>query len=149
MKYPLISIVIATCNSEKTLIPVLKAIKSQNYPASKVETLVIDGVSQDSTLQIAKKFKCKVFKNPNIDQVYAKHKGYLNAKGKYMILLDSDEVMENKNSIRLKIDCMLKDKRIKAVVSSGYKKPASYPDINYYLNEFGDPFSYFMYRDSK
>ena len=149
MKYPLISVVIATYNSEKSLGKVLKAVKSQDYPKNKLEIFIIDGGSTDSTLKIAEKYRCKVFNNPKVDQVYAKHIGYMKARGEYLLLLDSDEVLENKKSIRLKAESMQRDSRIKAVISTGLKKPHSYPDINCYLNEFGDPFSFFMYRNSK
>src|SRR5258708_957869 len=149
MNYPLVSVVITTYNSEKALSKVLEAIKKQSYPKNKVEILIIDGGSTDKTLSIAKKYKSKILSNPKVDQVFGKLLGYNKAKGRFMLLLDSDEVMESKNSIRNKVLAMLNDGRVKAAISTGLAKPDSYPDINLYLNEFGDPFSYFMYRNSK
>ena len=146
---PLVSIVIATFNSQLTLPKVLVSIKNQNYPKNKIEILIIDGVSQDSTLSIARKFKCKILNNPKRDQVYAKNLGYKKAKGKYLMFLDSDEVLSNKNSIRNKSNAMLLDSNLKAVTSSGYKTPPNFSSINSYINEFGDPFSYFIYRCSR
>ena len=43
MNYPLVSIVVATLNSQKTLSDALKSIKMQSYPQDKIEILVIDG----------------------------------------------------------------------------------------------------------
>lgn len=149
MNYPLISIVIATYNSEATLEKVLLSIKEQSYQEEKLEILIIDGGSTDSTLEIARKFKVKIYKNPKRDQVYGKFIGYKNSKGKYLLLIDSDEVLENRDSIKFKAESMMKDPLVHVAVSSGLKKPAEYSDINYYLNEFGDPFSYFLYRNSK
>lgn len=149
MKYPLLSIVITTYNSERTLEKVLVSLFDQTYPKDKMEILVIDGGSNDKTLIIAKKFGCKVFKNPKTDQVFGKFIGYKKAKGELLLLIDSDEVLESKNSVELKADSILMNEKVKVSISSGLKKPRSYPDINYYLNEFGDPFSYFMYRNSK
>ncbi len=146
---PLISIVIATYNSGKTITKVLEAIKKQDYPKSKIELFIIDGGSSDDTISVAKKYKAIILNNPKMDQVYAKHMGYNKAHGVYMLLLDSDEVMEDKRSIRLKAMSMMMNKQVKTVISSGLKKPNSYPEINHYLNEFGDPFSFFMYRNSK
>ncbi len=149
MNYPLVSVVIATYNSEKSLEKVLEAVKYQNYPRTKMEIIILDGGSTDKTLEIGRKFNCKIYNNPKVDQVYGKFTGYKKAKGKYMLLLDSDEVMKDKNSIKNKALSMIMNEDVKVSVSSGLSKPESYPDINYYLNEFGDPFSYFMYHNSK
>src|SRR5258705_3764366 len=149
MKYPLVSIVIAVFNAEGALSKELEAIKKQSYPKNKLEILLIDGGSTDKTLQIARKFKCKIYNNPKTDQVYGKFIGYKKARGEYLLLIDSDEVLKNKDSIKEKVASMLIDKRAKVSISSGLEKPKDYPDINYYLNEFGDPFSFFIYRNSK
>ncbi len=149
MKYPLVSIAIATLNSERALSKVLQSIKKQNYPKEKIEILVIDGGSSDYTLNIAKNFKAKIIPNPKIDQVYAKKMGYNLAKGKYLMFLDSDEELINESSIKLKVLALLENPKMKAITSSGYKEPKGFSQINFYINEFGDPFSFFLYRESK
>jgi len=149
MNYPLVSIVIATFNSEKTLPLVLKSIRKQTYPRDKIEILLVDGGSTDKTLEIAKKFSYRIISNPRTEPVYGKFLGYLKARGKYVMYLDHDEVIKNKNSINLKLRAFRADKRIRAVVGSGYETPSGYPFINDYINEFGDPFSFFIYRLSK
>lgn len=157
MSYPSISIVIATYNSDKTLPLTLESIKKQDYPKNKIEVLVIDGGSEDETLLIAKKYGCKVIKNPKREPIPAKHLGFMKAVGKYIVYLDSDEVIEKSTSLKDKINVFKKNNQmnkffpseIKAVIPSGYKKPEGFPDINYYINEFGDPFSFFIYNLSK
>lgn len=149
MDYPTISIIIATFNSERTLEKTLESIKKQVYPQNKIEILVIDGGSTDNTKSLAKKFHCKIIPNPKTELIFAKHIGFFKASGKYLMYLDSDEVLENPNSFTLKYEAFKKDRRIKAVMSSGYKTPKDFSPINYYINEFGDSFSYFIYRESK
>jgi glycosyltransferase involved in cell wall biosynthesis len=149
MKFPIISIVIATYNSEKTLEISLKSLRKQSYPKEKLEILVIDGGSEDSTLIIAKKYGCKIIFNPQREPIAAKHIGFLRAKGKYIVYFDSDEEMQNPQSLKIKYLAFLKNPSIKAVIPSGYKNPKGYAPINYYINEFGDPFSFFIYRISK
>jgi glycosyltransferase involved in cell wall biosynthesis len=144
-----VSIVIATFNSEKTLPMVLGALQKQTYPKEKIEILLIDGGSADKTLEIGKRYNCVIIPNPKTEPVYAKFLGYTHAKGKYLMYLDHDEVVENKNSIKNKVSLMAQNEQTKAVISTGYKKPASLPSINNYINEFGDPFSFFIYRLSK
>ena len=149
MKYPLISIAIATFNSEQTLRTTLESIREQTYPKNKVEILVIDGGSVDGTVSIAKRFKCKVINNPKTELIFAKHIGFFKARGKYLMFLDSDEVLENPDSLKIKYSSFQKDQRIKAVMISGYKAPQDYSPINHYIDEFGDPFSFFIYQESK
>lgn len=145
----LISIIIATYNSEKILPLTLESIRKQQYPQSKIEILVIDGGSTDATLKIAKKYHCKVVHNPKTEPVYAKYLGFLNAKGKYALYIDSDEVFENQRSIATRYEIFKKYPKVKAVIGSGYKSPHNFPFINQYINEFGDPFSFYIYRLSK
>lgn len=144
--YPLISVVIPTHNSKRTLEKTLRSIEKQTYPQNRIEVLVIDGNSKDATLKIARKHKCTIVDNPKIQLIYAKYLGYLKAKGSYMLSLDSDEVLANPDSLKLRISTFNKNARVKIVMSSGLKTPNNYSFINYYINNFGDPFSYFVYR---
>ena len=51
----IISVVIPTYNSEKTLEKSLKSIREQSFNQEEIEILIIDGGSTDNTLEIAKK----------------------------------------------------------------------------------------------
>lgn len=144
-----ITIIIATFNSHVTLPKVLDSIKKQTFPAARVEVLLLDGGSTDDTLILAKNYNCKVIINPKTEPVYAKFLGYLKAQGKYLLYLDHDEVIENTKSLELKYRIFQSVPKVKAVISSGYKNPNGYPFINNYINEFGDPFSAFIYNLSK
>ena len=61
------------------------------------------------------------------------------------VFLDSDEVLENKESFKNKIDLLSQNQNVKNVITGGLKNPDGYPNINYYINTIGDPFSFFMY----
>lgn len=145
----LVSIIIATFNSSHTLPKVLEAIKEQTYPQKDIEILVIDGGSTDKTIHIAKQHHCKIIKNPKVEPNYAKYLGFQNAKGKYLMYIDHDEVFTNPASIKTRIDLFQKHHNVKAVTGNGYANPPSLHVINRYINEFGDPFSFFIYRLSK
>lgn len=147
MQKQLVSVVIATYNSSATLPLVLDSLKRQSYKS--IEIIVIDGGSKDDTLKIARKYNCKIFSNNKVQPTYAKHIGYLRAKGKYVVFLDSDEVLESRESISKKVDCLQRNKNVFAITPSGYKNPKNYPFANEYINEYGDPFSLFIYRLSK
>jgi glycosyltransferase involved in cell wall biosynthesis len=149
MKYPLVSVAIPTYNSAETIEATLASIRTQTYPQSKIEVLIADGGSSDSTIARARKYKVKVIKNKKTDLVYGKYLAFLKAKGRYLIFIDSDEFFERNTSVEKKVKILNENKNIKAVIPSGYKTPVNAHYINDYINEFGDPFSYFVYKDSK
>lgn len=59
--YPKISIIIATYNNQDTIGECLKALMEQDYPQTHYEVIVMDGASQDRTVEIAKQYPVKVF----------------------------------------------------------------------------------------
>ena len=144
-----VTIVIATFNSERTLPLVLSSIIKQKYPKELIHILVIDGGSSDSTLELALKYNCTIINNPLVGPVHAKHLGLLHAQSKYLIYLDHDEIFDNVDSIQKKVNVFKKQPNVKIVIGSGYQTPPNISRINYYLNEFGDPFSFYIYRLSK
>lgn len=148
-EFPKVSIVIATYNSEKVLGMTLRAIRNQTYPENKLEILVIDGGSSDHTLEIAEKYKCIVYNNPKTEPVNAKLIGLKNATGKYLVTVDHDEVIENTESIFVKVKALQEHPECKVALCSGYKRPANYPLLNQYISDFGDPFSLFIYNFPK
>ena len=149
MNYPLVSIMIATFNSEKVLPRTLEAIRAQTYPQDKLEILAIDGGSTDSTLEIAKQFNCTILNNPKTEPVNARIIGLQKAMGKYIMTIDHDEVLENEDSIMMKFNALSSPPSVKLVHDSGYKRPRDYPLLNQYISDFGDPYSLFMYHCPK
>lgn len=61
---PKVSIIIATLNNELTISECLKAVCELNYPKDSLEIIVVDGCSNDSTVQIAEQYPVKVFSKP-------------------------------------------------------------------------------------
>ncbi len=49
---PAVSVIIPTLNSEKTLMDCLESITMQDYPEDKIEVIVADGGSIDSTIEL-------------------------------------------------------------------------------------------------
>jgi glycosyltransferase involved in cell wall biosynthesis len=87
IKKPLVSIVIPTYNSEKTLAKCLESIKNQTY--KNIEVIVVDKFSKDRTVEIAKKFDAKVIVE-SFDRSAARNRGIKEAKGDYLLSIDSD-----------------------------------------------------------
>lgn len=87
---PLVSVDIRTLNSAGTLEETLKSVKKQTYP--NIEILVCDGHSRDGTVGIAKRYGARVIYENKLGD--ARHKVFVNSLGKYVISLDSDQVMD-------------------------------------------------------
>lgn len=99
-----VSIVIPTHNSIGTLRACLESVKNQNYPLQ--EVIVADNFSEDETIDIAREFgtmvveRCGKPGNP----ASTRNVGIVKSSGKYVLLLDSDEVLAEdavQNCVRL------------------------------------------------
>lgn len=143
-----LTIVIATYNSEKRLLQVFETLSLQSLAREKYEVIVVDGGSNDNTKGVAKKFGARVIDNPRVEPVYAKYLGLNAAKTRYIMYLDHDEVIQSKDSLKNKVAVLEKGESY-AVAGGNYVSPSNYHFINDYINDFGDPFSYFVYRLSK
>lgn len=99
-KQPLVSFVVPTLNSELVLFNCLKSIISQKFDQKKIEIVVCDGGSIDSTPKIAKSFNSKIFFNPLKTAESGKALGIKNATGKYVVLIDSDNILPTPNWLK-------------------------------------------------
>ena len=91
MNKPLVSIIIPTYNSEKTLEKCLESIKNQT--CKNIEVIVVDNFSKDRTIEISKEYHTKLIQKL-CNKPEARNIGILNAKDEYILLLDSDMVLE-------------------------------------------------------
>ncbi len=89
---PLVSIIVPTKNSERTITECLRSIEKQTY--NNVEIILVDNFSCDNTVQIAKRFGVKVFfKGP--ERSAQANFGAAKARGKYVYRVDSDFVLQS------------------------------------------------------
>ncbi len=96
----LVSVNIPTYNSEKTLEKTLKSISDQNYPD--IELIIIDSNSKDNTIHIAEKYNTKILKYDG-KLLGARFVGLKESKGDYVLLLDSDQILE-RTAIKRSVD---------------------------------------------
>jgi glycosyltransferase involved in cell wall biosynthesis len=145
-KSPQVSIIMPALNSEKTIMLSIVSVRKQSFDQDLIEILVIDGGSTDKTREIAKEFNCKILENPKMRPEYAKYVGVLNAKGRYAVLLDSDQALSNMKSLEDKVNLLENHQDVKQIVVAGLKSPDGTSPINDYYNRFGEPFSFFMHN---
>ena len=98
---PLVSITTVTYNSEKTLARTIESVLNQTY--NNIEYIIVDGLSEDRTLQIAEQYRCK-FEEKGISYMVisekdqgmydAINKGIKRARGKIIGNINSDDWYE-------------------------------------------------------
>lgn len=89
---PLVSVNIRTWNSGKTIKESLESVKRQTY--SNVEIIICDGFSRDNTVKIATPYATKIDYADKLGD--ARVQNYKNSNGKYILSLDSDQVLDKK-----------------------------------------------------
>lgn len=87
MNRPLVSIIIPTKNSRKTLERCLDSIKNQTY--KNIELIVVDNNSTDKTKEIASRYTKRVY-NKGPERSVQRNFGAKNADGEYLSFIDSD-----------------------------------------------------------
>ena len=98
---PLITVIISIYNSEKTIKAAIRSVQNQSF--RDIEILLIDDCSKDNSLSIIKQLqledlRIRIIKNKiNRGPLFSKSIAALNSRGKYTILLDSDDLFVNEN----------------------------------------------------
>jgi glycosyltransferase involved in cell wall biosynthesis len=93
-KQPLVSIIIVTFNAEKTLQKALDSIFEQQYPH--IETIIIDGLSTDQTVDILKANDAKItfWQSEKDEGIYdAMNKALNYVKGDRVFFLGADDYL--------------------------------------------------------
>ena len=105
-----ISIVTTSLNSDKSIGHTLSSVYEQTY--KNIEHILVDGGSTDSTLKILKQHKVKkkiiIAKNSSIYE--AINIGIKNSAGDYVLILNSDDILDNKNVVKKIVKIIKKNK---------------------------------------
>lgn len=83
----LVSVIIPTYNSARTIEKTLLSVRNQTYQA--IELIVVDNNSTDATKNIAEQYADKVI-NFGPERTFQKNEGIRQATGKYVFFVDSD-----------------------------------------------------------
>ncbi|MBS3052369.1 MAG: glycosyltransferase [Candidatus Aenigmarchaeota archaeon] len=106
----MVSVIIPTINSGKTVSMCLNSIKNQTYPSNKIEIIVVDKYSTDNTIKMARKYTNKIFSKGPERQIQ-RNFGVQKSKGEYILFLDCDMTL-SKNVIEECCKKILNDKKL-------------------------------------
>lgn len=99
------TIIIPLYNQEKYIEQCLESALNQDF-SGKYEVIVVNDGSTDKSEEIIKNFKdekLKIFKNENKGPAYSRNFGNKKASGKYIVYLDSDDILD-KNCLQVFYD---------------------------------------------
>jgi glycosyltransferase involved in cell wall biosynthesis len=89
---PLVSAVIPTRNSAKTIESCMKSVYEQTH--KNIETIIVDSKSTDDTTGISKRIGCNHIISTDWKLLGARFEGFKMASGDYILMLDSDQILE-------------------------------------------------------
>ncbi len=119
---PLVTIAIAAYNEEKTIRKTVNSIVNSEYPAGKIEIIVVNDGSRDKTANVVKKlikkhkgFRILLINKENGGKASAINVALKNAKGEMFGVVDADSKIEP-NCLKLLVP-HFDDEKIGAVVS--------------------------------
>lgn len=112
MEWPEISILIPTLNAGKVLESCLKSIRIQDYPKEKIEVIVADGKSHDSTREIAQKYGAQVVENALKTGEAGKMAALKAAGGKFVVLVDSDNILPENTWLKRMIEPLINIRKL-------------------------------------
>jgi glycosyltransferase involved in cell wall biosynthesis len=112
---PSVSFIIPTYNASVHIESCLMSIRGQDYPRDKVEVLISDGGSGDNTLELAKKYDCRIIYNPKRLAEYGVQIGVEKAIGEFLVVFAADNELVGNDWLRKVINVFYNDKDISAV----------------------------------
>jgi len=148
---PTVSCVIPAFNEEARLGKCLSSVRSQRYPAEKVEVIVVDDDSRDGTVRIAREYGARVATNGEHNIERGKSIGVGIAGGDYILLMDADNALVGTDWLEKAVRALAENPRAAEAQSAWFEYNRSDPAANRYCSLMGinDPFAYYLKKRDK
>ena len=90
IEYPFTSIVVGVRNEEKYIAECIESLLQLDYPKECYETIIVDGMSDDNTQSIIKRYPVRLILNEKKNVAAARNIGVKSAKGDFVAFTDGD-----------------------------------------------------------
>jgi glycosyltransferase involved in cell wall biosynthesis len=132
---PKISVIFPVRNEEKFIGRTIEFIQKQNYPREKVELIVVDGCSEDATVEIVKNLRQRdsrihLYTNPRKLSSAARNIGIRNSTGEIILFIDGHVFIDN-DDLLLNIAKIMQEKNVAVLSRPQLLKP---PDNSFFQN---------------
>ncbi|MEK7119878.1 MAG: glycosyltransferase, partial [Patescibacteria group bacterium] len=145
---PTISVVIATHNSSRTIGRCLQSIRSQRYPQDRIEIIIADGASTDTTRDIVSAYNVNWFAVDPTKQSaeYNKATGISHAKNEILAMIDHDNVLPHDLWLQNMVQPFLEQKDVVGVETLRYHYDPDTTLLDRYFALFGagDPLVWYL-----
>jgi len=146
---PGFSFIIPVLNAERHIKRCLESIRAQDYPAGKVEIILLDGGCVDSTLEIARDYGAKVYPNPGVLAEYGLQVGVSRAAKDLLVIFAADNELSGTGWLTEAARAFLEDDGC-AAVWGPLKSGKDDPPVNRYFELIqSDPMTFFINRNLK
>jgi len=142
----IVSVVIPTYNSARTIEQCLRSVLAQDYPKDQVEIIVVDGGSTDDTLPLARSLGVsRILHNPLRTGEAAKALGARRSRGEILAFIDSDNLLPTADWLRRMTE-PFHDRRIVCAEPIEFASAPSLPSVSRYCALLGmnDPLCLFL-----
>ena len=142
----MVSVVIPTLNSARTLDACLASIRRQDFPRDQIEIVVADAGSTDDTLAIARRHGVdRIVPNPLRTGEAGKSAGIAASRGDLIALIDSDNLLPDSDWLR-RLTVPFADADIMGAEPLAYTCRAEDPALTRYFALLGmnDPLCFFL-----
>lgn len=112
---PTISIITGTLNPNPSVFSrMLASVANQQYPKGRIEHLVIDGGSGRDTIELARRFGCRVRSYPKLRQKEQIRfsRGLYRAKAELVLILESDNILPDPTWLERVVEPFVKERDV-------------------------------------
>ena len=140
MKFPTISLIIPTYNSQKTLEELLVSVRNQDYQQEKLEIILADGGSTDTTYDLAIKYGAKMIQvtpkklqSAEYNRAFGAHR----AKGELLAFCDHDNSLPHKHWLKQMVTPFIVHEEVVGVETLRYTYDPKDTILGRYFSLFG------------
>jgi GT2 family glycosyltransferase len=114
LSYPSVSVVVPTHNRKDNIVKLIQSLRKSEYPYDKIETIVVDDASTDSTAETLQKLFPEVRVIRNVTEKFpsaSRNLGIKSSQSDFVFLIDDDNVID-KNGISGLVKVLLSNSQI-------------------------------------